>query len=41
MAIEAGPDGGKPGVAVAQETEPRLLAVGPIKLWGAVAPEAP
>lgn len=41
MAIKARPYGGKPGIAVAKETNPRLLTVWPLKLWGAVAPVAP
>lgn len=40
MAIKAWPYGGKPGIAVAKETQPRLLTVWPLKLWGAVAPVA-
>lgn len=41
MAIKARPYGGKPGIAVAKETESCLLTVWPIKLWGAVTPVAP
>lgn len=40
MAIKARPYGGKPGIAVAKETKPRLLTVWPLKLRGAVTPVA-
>lgn len=41
MAIKARPYGGKPGIAVAKETNSHLLTVWPLKLWGALAPVAP